>query len=227
MKIILFDVDRTLVHDGYAGKIAFEQAFRELFGVDHQFRIMAGKTDSSILLEAIKEKNIPEDRSGIDGFKDLYHRLLAGHINRDLPGKRIFAGVGPLLEELAGNKETRLGILTGNWKKAAYIKLSHFGLDKHFGFGAFGDDAVARNDLYSFAVNRCGSISDLDPRDVVIIGDTPSDMQCALVNSCRSLGVATGRFSAQDLILYGADHAVDDLTDTRGIADWILGDAGY
>ena len=62
MKVILFDVDRTLVHDGHAGKVAFELTFRDIFGIDHEFRIMAGKTDSSILLEALEENDIKENK---------------------------------------------------------------------------------------------------------------------------------------------------------------------
>jgi phosphoglycolate phosphatase-like HAD superfamily hydrolase len=153
---------------------------------------------------------------------EYYHKLLAEYIIKDLPGKKIFAGVNPLLEVLERNVKLKTGVLTGNWKKAAYIKLSHFRLDKYFGFGAFGDDAVIRNDLLQYALKRCNGCLDLDTKNVIIIGDTPSDMKCAVSNGCRSLGVATGRFSAQELVRSGADSAVEDLTNTEEITAWIL-----
>ena len=157
-------------------------------------------------------------------FKDYYYKLFSQYVVRDLPGKKIFDGVNPLLEKLESNRSLKTGILTGNWKQAAYIKLAHFDLDKYFGFGAFGDDAVNRNDLLAYALKRCDGCRDLDPGNVIIIGDTPSDIKCAAVNGCRSLGVATGSFSARELISNGADYAVDDLRNTEEITEWILED---
>jgi len=222
MKVILFDIDRTLVHDGNAGKIALIQSFRKMFGIDNDFGIMAGRTDSSILRDALYINNIKEEKSSIMDFKDCYHKMLAKNIKEDLPGKRIYSGINPLLEELNKNKDIKMGLLTGNWEKGAYIKLAHFGLEKYFGFGAFGDDALLRNDLLPYALKRCGGCTKPDSKDVIVIGDTPSDIECALAHDCRSLGVATGRFSTGELIQKGADLAVDDLAGTEDIITWLF-----
>ena len=222
MKVVLFDIDKTLVHDGNAGKMALITAFQKIFGIDHDFGIMAGKTDSSILKQALKANNIEENKSRIADFKKIYYSSLSYNIEKDLPGKRVYAGVNKLLKELGGNNNIKMGLLTGNWKEGAYTKLKYFGLGDYFSFGAFADDAISRNDLFPFAVKRCNDCTELDQKEFIIIGDTPKDIECAIVHGCRSLGVGTGRFSTQELIKNGADHAVDDLNETEVIVSWIL-----
>jgi len=222
MKVILFDIDRTLVHDGGAGKKALFFSFKKVFGIDHDFGIMAGKTDSSILKQALKANNIEENKSRIADFKKFYYSVLLSNIEKDLPGKRVCIGANKLLKELGANNNIKMGLLTGNWKEGAYIKLGYFGLADYFSFGAFADDAIRRNDLFPFAVKRCNDCTKLDLKEFIIIGDTPKDIECAMVHGCRSLGVGTGRFSTQELIKNGADHAVDDLAETEEIASWIL-----
>ncbi len=227
MKVILFDIDGTLLYDGGAGKTAMIQAFQEIFGVYYSFSTMAGKTDPAILLEGIEGHNIKEEAHKKEYFKKYYFKLLAKNIKQDLPEKRIFPGVVELLNQLNKFKDIRIGLLTGNWKKSAYVKLTYFGLERYFGFGAFGDDSIFRNDLLPLALKRCDKCGELTARDAIIIGDTPSDIKCALAHGSRSIGVATGRYPAQELIQNGADLVLKDLTEAGRIISFILSKNDY
>lgn len=227
MKVILFDIDGTLIHDGGAGKLAMIKAFQEIFGICHHFDTMAGKTDPGILKQAIQSHNIKEETNKIKHFKEYYLELLAKNIKKDLLGKKIYPGVRELLDQLNKYKNVKLGLLTGNLKTSAYIKLAYFDLEHYFNFGAFGDDSILRDDLLPYALKRCNDRTKLNSQDVVVIGDTPNDIRCARINGSKSIGVATGRYSTEELIQKGADFVLKDLTNTRHIISWVLNDKDY
>lgn len=224
MKIVLFDIDGTILHSGGAGRLAMIQTFNELFNIPNGFDgiSMAGKTDPLIIELALEKHNINAEDKEIEHFKNRYFELLSENISKDLPEKRIYPGVNELIKKLDGNPEIKLGLLTGNWERGAKIKLGHFDLNKYFSFGAYGSDSINRNDLLPIALKRCEEFNNIQPKNTVVIGDTPKDVECATVHGALSLAVATGSYSVQNLRDEGADWAVDNLTDHSKIIDWIL-----
>ena len=127
-------------------------------------------------------------------------------------------GIRPLLDTLASRDDTYLALLTGNYEKAARLKLEHFDLWRYFPCGAFADDAADRNSLLPKALERiraCGGPVAVQPADVIVIGDTPHDVACALAAGARPVAVATGSFSARELRDSGAEIVFEDLSDTE------------
>ena len=134
-------------------------------------------------------------------------------------------GVAELVRALAGEPGVELGLLTGNYPATGRLKVRHAGLDPDvFKVNAFAMDGVTRRDLPPVALQRYAERhgSPLDPARAIIIGDTPKDVDCALHNGCRVLGVATGEFSADDLRACGAHHVVDKLSPVGPVLEWLL-----
>jgi phosphoglycolate phosphatase-like HAD superfamily hydrolase len=204
---------------GGAGARAMTRAFEELLAVPDAFRgmPMAGRTDSWILAEAAAAHGIPADATALAHFPDTYLKHLV--VEMDQPTtmrKGAMPGVRTLLERLAARGDVFLGLLTGNYEAAARIKLEYFDLWRYFRCGAFGDAAPDRNGLLPKAVTAvcaCGG-PQFSPADAVIIGDTPLDIACARYSSARSIGVATGNYSVDELRAAGADVVFEDLADT-------------
>ena len=194
-------------------------AFEEVFAVANAFQgiPMAGRTDAWILNDAAAAHGIPPDSSLLARFKDAYVRYLA--IELEKPGvnrKGLMPGVRELLDALAPRDEVFLALLTGNYEAGARLKLEYFDLWKYFSCGAFGDDAPHRNVLVPRALARvavCGGPS-FAATDAIVIGDTPLDVGCAAHAGARSLAVATGSHSVEELRAAGADDVLSDLGNT-------------
>ena len=231
MTLILFDIDGTLVLTGGAGGRAMTMAFDEVFAVPNAFEgiPMAGRTDAWILNDAAAVHGVPQDSPDLARFRAAYLRHLA--IELEKPGvarKGLMPGVRELLDALAPRDDVYLALLTGNYEAGARIKLEYFDLWRYFPCGAFGDDAPHRNVLVPKALTRveaCGGLT-FSPADAVVIGDTPLDVGCAAFAGARSLAVATGHHSVDELRDAGADFVLQDLSDTvevlRVIADFGL-----
>jgi phosphoglycolate phosphatase-like HAD superfamily hydrolase len=133
-------------------------------------------------------------------------------------------GVRELLEALQEHPHLQLALLTGNYREAAAIKLRYFNLWQYFRFGVFSDDAADRNALVPIARTRAieEGIPQAACSRVVVIGDTPHDVECAAVAGARCIGVATGGHSRDELKRAGADEALDDLSDTRRVLNLLL-----
>jgi phosphoglycolate phosphatase len=193
------------------------RAFEELFAVSDAFRgiPMAGRTDTWILSNAAAAHGIlPSD---LLAFQDAYLAHLERELEPPNPRKAVMPGIRPLLDTLASRDDTYLALLTGNYEKAARLKLEHFDLWRYFPCGAFADDAADRNSLLPKALERiraCGGPA-VQPADVIVVGDTPHDVACALAAGARPVGVATGSFSAQQLRESGAETVFEDLSDTN------------
>lgn len=214
--VLLFDIDGTLVLTGGAGQRAMARAFEELFAVSDAFRDiqMAGRTDTWILSNAASAHGILS--SELTAFEDAYLAHLERELEPPNPRKMMMPGVRPLLDALASREDTYLALLTGNYEKAARLKLEHFDLWRYFPCGAFADDASDRNGLLPRALARiraCGGPA-VQPPDVTVVGDTPHDVACALAAGARPVGVATGPFSVQQLRDSGARIVFEDLSDT-------------
>ena len=201
---------------GGAGQRAMARAFEELFAVPDAFRDipMAGRTDTWILSHAAAAHGILP--SELTSFEDAYLAHLERELEPPNPRKMMMPGIRPLLDTLASRDDTYLALLTGNYEKAARLKLEHFDLWRYFPCGAFADDASDRNSLLPKALARiraCGGPA-VQPADAIVVGDTPHDVACALAAGARPIGVATGPFSVQQLRDSGARIVFEDLSDT-------------
>ncbi len=220
MKLVLFDIDGTLVLTGGAGLRAMTRACDEL--LHHSDALdgvpVAGRTDSSILHDVLNRIGRDVDDDLFASLRARYLTYLADEIEKPGRGvKAVMPGVRELLDELDARDDVFLGLLTGNFAEGARIKLQHFDLWRYFRCGAFGDDAADRNALVPFAVTRareCG-IPDPAPHDVLVVGDTPHDVACALAAGAIPVAVATGGFSVDQLRASGANLVFSDLSDRR------------
>ena len=218
-KVILFDIDGTLVLTGGAGGRAMTRAFEELFAVPDAFRSipMPGRTDAWILSDAAAAHGVAHGE--LARFPDLYLAHLATELEKPGLRKGIMPGVRPLLDSLAPRSDVYLALLTGNFEGAARVKLEYFDLWRYFRCGAFGDAAPDRNRLLPEALTRireCGG-PDVGPADVVVIGDTPLDVACAAAAGARSIAVATGGYDIDALRGSGADVVFRDLSDLGAV----------
>jgi phosphoglycolate phosphatase len=218
-KLVLFDIDQTILHSGGAGEKSLTLALRDRFGRDETLENIeiAGKTDVWIahrIFEAHGIEPLPENVNGfLNGYLEHLKTELGRHDGRLLPG------FPAILHAMAGLPNVAIGLLTGNLRRGAEIKLGYYGVLDHFSFGAFADDSHERNLLGPFARKRAGEAygTDFQPADIYIIGDTPHDIACAKAIHAHGVGVATGRYSRAALESAGADFVFDDLSDVDGV----------
>jgi len=219
MYLILFDIDGTLCLTGRAGWRAMNRACTEVLGAEDPMASVefAGRTDWSILRDVMAKHGRTLDSTLMAELRERYVRHLGSEIEQPGTGvKDVMPGIRPLLDELHGRPDVALALLTGNFIEGARIKLEYFDLWKYFPCGAFGGDSANRNDLVPVALTRareCGIVNG-EPSKVFVIGDTPNDVECALVVGATPIGVATGGYSAADLCASGAEIVFDDLSDT-------------
>jgi phosphoglycolate phosphatase len=228
-KIILFDIDGTLVLTGGAGQRSMTLAFEELFGVPEAFRTtaMPGRTDAWILSDAAVAHGVPLDQ--LSRFHDVYLSHLAREIHQPGTRKGVMPGIRPLLDALSSRPDVYLALLTGNYETSARLKLEYFDLWRYFQCGAFGDDAPDRNALLPKALTRIQATGgpSTSAADTVVIGDTPLDVRCAAAGGARSVAVATGDYDADALRRAGADVVFTDLSDTSAALEAILSVPGF
>jgi phosphoglycolate phosphatase-like HAD superfamily hydrolase len=182
---------------------------------------MAGRTDAWIVAEMAARHAVPCDSEMLERFHDAYIAHLLEEIHKPGPRKGVLPGVRALLDALSAHEHAHLALLTGNFKRGAQIKLEHFDLWRYFGSGAFGDRVHDRNTLLPAAlasVEAMGGPS-VRPSDVVVVGDTPLDVEVALAAGARSLAVATGSYDTDALVASGADVVLEDLSDVQEVLD--------
>jgi phosphoglycolate phosphatase-like HAD superfamily hydrolase len=225
-KLLLFDIDGTLLLTGRAGEHALRVAFKERFGVDDDLSSIsfAGSTDGAIARQMFAAHDIsPTPENIADLFDGYVH-----HLALELPRRegRVLPGIVELLDALHGREDCVLGLLTGNIEKGAELKLSHYGVWDFFEFGAFADDHVDRNKLgpvaHSRAVEKHG-IS-FEAEDVFVLGDTPRDIDCARAAGFVAVAIATGSCGQDELAAHQPDFLFEDLSDTRGVLAALLGE---
>lgn len=219
-KLVLFDIDGTLVLTGAAGLRAMNASCEEVLGRPDALAgiAVAGRTDRSILTDVTDRDGRPLDDGLLADLRERYIRHLAREIERPGQGrKEIMPGIRSLLDVLQEREDVFLGLLTGNFEAGARIKLEHFDLWRYFRCGAFGDDAADRNALVPFALDRakgCG-LPDLSPEHILVVGDTPHDVACARAVGAVPVAVATGSFDVAQLRAAGADIVFQDLSDAE------------
>jgi len=221
MKILLFDIDGTLMHSGGSGKHAMEIAFQEIWDVPRSLEnvLLSGQTDPKILLDAFQLHGLTWDNEKIAQFQQRYLLHLAADMQRPRQTRRLMPGFPRLLEELKKMPGLHLGLLTGNWIRGAEIKLEYYDLWKYFEFGAFADDELDRNKLVPHALRRAEEKFGIRPsRDrVYVIGDTPRDIQCARPHGAVAVAVATGEYTIAELRVETPDFLFADLSDLKEV----------
>jgi len=212
MKLLLFDIDGTLVDTGGAGMEALKLAARELFGADGPELDLAGSTDSGIVRGML-------DHFGSDLSLETFYQAYLSYLPPNLESFTglVLPGVTSLLDHLLAVERVTLGLLTGNIAEGAWGKLDYYGLSDYFAFGAFGDDHHDRNQLGPVALERAGQRCGctFQAGNTVVIGDTPKDIACGKAIGAMTLAVATGGFSVDELAAYEPDLVVADLLDDK------------
>ncbi len=212
-KLLLWDIDGTILHTGKAGETALGHALKSLHGISKglQGLEIAGRTDKWIVEELLAREGLPHGEPEIVRFLDVYVERLAEELPRRQGG--LHPGILGILEEGHRREDIVQGLLTGNIEKGARLKLSRYGVNHFFEFGAFADDSPARNELGPHAKRRARDRhgEEFPPERIYIIGDTPHDVACARAIGARAIAVATGSFSVEQLQACGADAVFTDL----------------
>jgi phosphoglycolate phosphatase len=228
-KLVLFDIDGTILLTAGAGRRAIVAAVGEQVGNSAALHTVRfdGKTDPQIvteLLEAAGEPGPhPDDR--VRALCSRYVDLLARELQEPESRTTVMPGVFPLLDRLEREPGVVIGLLTGNVVTGAALKLRSGGLDPdRFRVGAYGSDAAHRPDLPPLAAQRAEAFFGRVPHgpEVVIIGDTPADIGCGSSIDARTIAVATGAYSVADLAACGPHAVFEDLTDTDRVLEAIL-----
>jgi len=213
MTIVLFDIDGTLLHTLGAGVRGMNTAFERLHGRAGALDGLqiAGRTDLSIVGDAFRRLGIEPSTEAVHALRDAYFDELRIELAR--PSDRdgffgVLPGVHEALAAMEGREDVAVGLLTGNFVTGAEIKLGHFDLWRRFAFGAFGDHHTDRRDLVPVAV-RAAARTGCVPGTVVVIGDTPLDIDCAHAHGAIAVAVATGPYRPDQLA--DADLVVETL----------------
>ena len=217
MKLLLFDVDLTLINSSGAGRRAMTLAFEKVFEKKNGLKNvnLAGRTDPQILKDALNRKGLEWQPESEERFKHAYFELLKNEIEKPNYRTQIMPGISKILSILSSYSDMILGLLTGNWRQGAMIKLGHFNLTHFFQLGAFADDSDIREELPQFAAQRLEETFGIPipPKDVFIIGDTPLDVACSKPFGAKSIAVATGFFSYEELEAANPDYTFENLSD--------------
>jgi phosphoglycolate phosphatase-like HAD superfamily hydrolase len=215
MKFILFDIDGTLVATGGAGKAALETGLAEEFGIKLRTGTVqySGRTDRAIIRDLLV-------LHGLENSLHNLQRLLAAYL-RHLPASlashqgQVLPGIDALVQQLHERRDVTLGLLTGNVREGARLKLGHYGLFHYFPIGGFGDQHYERDDVareaLSLVSQRHGA--PVETGRIWVIGDTPLDVQCARAIGARVVAVATGWHAWDELHASRPDLLMKDFTD--------------
>ena len=221
MKLLLFDIDGTLLTTNGAGRPAVESAISDLVGcpISTEGITFSGKTDPQILREVLVKNEADEALLNgrfsevVEAFRTTMHRVF------DPAGADALLGAQALVEQLHTDDRFQLALVTGNLQEMAYLKVGAIGFgEQHFPFGAFGSDHEDRNELPGIARSRAVAHAGIEHGEAIIIGDTPRDIECGRAGGCMTVAVATGRFDRSTL----AEHEPDVLLDSLEDADAFL-----
>lgn len=215
MKLLLWDIDGTLVCTDRAGEKALVLAMKEVFDIDASLEPIdfRGRTDAHIGRMLFDYHGLEFSHERLHDYLESYLKHLALELKK-FPGKT-HPGIVSILEKARQRSDIAQGLLTGNLKRGAQLKLEKFDVWNYFEFGAFADDSHLRNDLGPHAVRRARDHHQFDFTGdrVFVIGDTPHDIACGKVIGARTIAVATGAFSIEDLKKHEPTAVLPDLSD--------------
>ena len=218
-RLLLWDIDATLISTARAGLIALQRMVARRFGVDDDLSDVeiAGRTDARIARSILEKYGVETTPANVTGFQDEYLAGLA-ELLPQLEGC-VLPGVAEILERMHGRDDRVLGLLTGNLRRGAELKLRRYGLWDYFEIGAFADDHHDRNELGPFARTRACERHrfDFPPSAIDVIGDTPHDIACGKAFGARTIAVATGSSSYDELAAHRPDFVFEDLSDVDAV----------
>lgn len=224
MKLLLFDIDGTLISAGGAGTRALNSSFERVLGIKEAFKKfeMAGKTDIQIIKEGLYMHGVSPNSYLITKLIENYLNFLKLEINNN--SKHLKPGVLEFIQFIDKKLKYPMGLLTGNLEAGARIKLEAFGLNIYFPFGAYGSDHEDRNYLLPIAIERFATTLNkrIEFNQCIVIGDTPRDVQCAKPYGAKVIAVATGPFSKEELQKTDADLVIETLSEIEQIIQFLF-----
>jgi len=213
-KLILFDIDGTLITSGGAGERSLRLSLKDCFGIEDDLKTIeiAGRTDSGITNRIFEKHGIDPTPENQSSLLDRYLHHLSIELGRSKG--RVLPGILELLDALKARPHLSIALLTGNLSRGAEIKLTHFGIWHFFEFGAYADDHHDRNKLGGFARARALEKHGVEfaPEDIFVIGDTPHDIECGRAFGAKTVAIATGNFSREKLASHNPDYLFNDLS---------------
>lgn len=223
--LVLFDVDGTLLLSGGATTRCIRRAAEQVLGGKLKWgEILSGTLDHQIFLQICARSGIANSADLLHGYKQAYLNELARELSRPSKGIGVLPGVNSTLAMLSSKGDVMIGVLTGNFQQSVALKLEAVGLDSaQFKVSVFAEDGELRHDLVAAALRRlCERTGvQLSPANVIIVGDTPADVDCARRAGCRVLSVATGHYSVEQLRACGPDAVAADLRDAKPLMSLI------
>lgn len=227
-RLVLWDIDGTLVDSARLGLDAFLEAFEQVVGhPPAQLVPFAGRTDLEIAHDMLDSSGVADGEVLLDRFEEHLVAAMAARLDQLEERGRALPGTHAALERLQHEPDVIQSLLTGNVERNAMLKLKPFGLAQYveFGCGAYGSDHRVRGELVAIARARAEQAhgAPIAPADVVLIGDTPLDVAAAREGGARAVGVATGPYDEAALAESGADAVLPDLSDTERVVEAVLG----
>jgi len=218
VKLLLFDIDGTLVLTGGAGIRALNRAFCQVVGIVNALDgiRLHGKTDPAIVREIFNARGAHQNADSYDQILAAYVDFLPAEVQRS-ENYRVLPGILRFLQDFQGRSDLAFGLATGNVEAGARIKLARGNLNPFFAFGGFGSDAENRTELVRRAAHNGSRLAGvtIDPNDIFVIGDTPRDIVAGREAGYRTVGVATSDYSTEDLSAAGADLVLLDFERDR------------
>ena len=214
-RLLLWDIDSTLINSLHAGMKSLKRVVAARFGAQddlHDIEV-AGRTDVHIARSILAKYAVEQTPENVNVFLDEYLDGLAELLPQT--NGRVLPGVAEILERMHAREDRVLALLTGNLRRGAELKLRRYGLWDYFGFGAFADDHHDRNQLGPFARTRACERHNFDfpPGAIDVIGDTPHDIACGKAFGARTIAVATGSSTCEQLAAHEPDFVFQDLSD--------------
>ncbi len=214
MLVLLFDIDGTLIRAGGAGSRAMSWTLAETFGVQGSTSgiTFSGRTDLAITRDLFAKHGIAFTQENIGEFYSGYLNHLPAAL--EASDGEVLSGARECLELLSAHGRSRIGLLTGNMRTAAFLKLAHFGLQHYFDFGGYGDETLDRDDVAAAAIDAANAHPSVpEITRIWTIGDTPHDIACARSQQISVVAVATGSHGRDELARHNPDILLSDLSD--------------
>ena len=218
VKLILFDIDGTLMEESPTHTASFDYVCKEIYGVDTDITSFPrhGMTDTGIMYGLLKKQGIPEGE--IKSKLDIAFQAMIGYVSSNLQPAdyKLLNNVKNMLDAVKVNGHIS-GILTGNLQPIAEIRLQHAGIEDYFVTGGYGSDSIIRSKLVDYAIQRYGK--SINRSEIYLIGDTPLDIKAAREASTGAVGIATGVYPITDLS--AADLTLKNFKDINKLIDFL------